>query len=242
MVIDFDQEQAWKKHVLSVYPNEAVGVLINGKFHPCVNTSPIPGQTFRVAAEELGALEVWHGPLQAMLHSHPVISSSPPKWDPRWPSTRDMDDWLKGSIPWGIVSTEGENVSDPVWLDEANPEPLLGREFIHGINDCYSIIRDWFKEQGVLLPNYARGMEWWNRGLDLYWQNFKDAGFSVIKREEVQVGDVALMQVRSPVVNHAAIVTGNNEILHHLFHRLSCNDRLDTWERVITAYVRYDKA
>lgn len=241
MVVDFTQLQAFKKHVLREYPKEACGVLVNGRFEPCQNTHFNPLESFRISAVELA---LWQGKgqhLDAILHSHPFNRNNPPKHDPIWPTTRDMVEWLKDVVPWGIVSTEGENVSDPVWLDDANPEPLVGRQFIHGINDCYSVIRDYYREQGITLPNYARGMDWWDRGLDLYTENFRHAGFEVVPREDIQLGDLLLMQVRATVVNHAAVVTGNNEILHHLFHRLSGYDRLDRWERAVVNVIRYRK-
>ncbi len=90
-----------------------------------------------------------------------------------------------------------------------------------------------------MLKNFARGMDWWDRGEDLYDQNFQAAGFIEIPMSEVTVGDCVLFKVRSPVTNHAAVITGENEILHHLFHRLSGHDSLSKWGRVINRAVRY---
>lgn len=243
MVIDFEELQAFKAHVLERYPEEACGVLVDGKFLACVNSSPTPTETFKIAADELLKIEMEHGRVQAILHSHPYDRRNAPKWNPVWPSTHDMAQWMKGSIPWGIVSTEGENVSEPVWLDESSPEPLEGRTFVHGITDCYGLFRDWYRlNWGLVLPNYARGMEWWQKGLDMYSENFEAAGFREIKASEVRVGDGVLMQVASPVINHAAVVTGPNEIMHHLIHRLSGTDSLSKWSRCVTKYIRHESS
>lgn len=232
---------AFQQHAIQQYPKEACGVLVSGEFIPTVNVADDPTANFRIAPTQIISIETGVGPIEAVLHTHPYDAKADRgKHDPRWPSTSDMTSWLKGRVPWGIASCDGEGISQVCWLDEDNPEPLVGREFIHGINDCYSVVRDWFRlERGIVLPNYARGMEWWDRGLDLYSQNFRDAGFVEINITDATVGDVCLFQVMSPVINHAAVITGPNEILHHLFHRLSGYDRLDRWHGQIRKWVRY---
>jgi cell wall-associated NlpC family hydrolase len=151
-----------------------------------------------------------------------------------------MVQWLMGDIPWGIGGTEGENVDPLVWLDEATIAPLEGREFIHGVWDCYSCVRDWYRlKKGLTIPNFPRGMEWWEKGANHYEDNYGKAGFTEVDRADTDVGDVCLMQFRSPVPNHAAVITGPNEILHHVFHRYSGSDRFDRWERVIVKFLRY---
>ena len=149
---------------------------------------------------------------------------------------------MGSNIPWGICCTDGSGISALVWLDEDHPDALVGREFIHGINDCYSLVRDWYKlERGITLMNFARGMDWWYHGEDLYDSNFERAGFCTVSMDELQVGDVLLFKVRSEVTNHAAVYTGTNEILHHLFHRCSGYDGLAKWNRVINRAVRFQK-
>lgn len=230
---------AFERHVLACYPEEACGLVINDEFVPTPNSSPTPLTNFRIDPLHL-VKATSLGKVQAVLHSHPYRLQNAPKHPAEWPSSWDMTSWMANSTPWGIVATDGEGISQPVWLDEANPEPLVGREFIHGINDCYSLVRDWFRqERNITLKNFARGMDWWDSGEDLYDQNFSLAGFVSIPFEDVQVGDCVLFKVRSPVTNHAAVVTGTNQILHHLFHRASGHDTLAKWARVINRAVRY---
>lgn len=231
--------EAFKAHVLAVYPEEACGFVVDGGFVPITNTAETPLETFRidpidyVKASKLGTV-------QAVLHSHPYKIDSHPQWPVEWPSEADMSCWMAGDLPWGIVATEGEGISQIVWLDESVIEPLEGREFLHGVHDCYGIIRDWFRvNRNVTLMNCPRNMEWWYAGKDLYSENFERAGFKAIPLVEAEAGDVVLMQVRSPVVNHAAVVTGPNQIMHHLIHRLSGTDQLSKWERHITTALRY---
>lgn len=230
---------AFRAHVLSEWPREACGLLVDNVYRPLLNTAPNPTEAFRVSPlDRVQAAGL--GTIRAVLHSHPYDLAKPPKYPPEWPSTADMVGWLADSVPWGICATEGEGISELVWLDEEHPEPMVGRQFVHGVNDCYSVVRDWFKqERGIALRNFPRGMEWWNTGADLYDANFESAGFVSIPMEQAAVGDVLLFQVRSPVTNHAAVITGPNEILHHMVNRLSGHDTLAKWQRVINRAVRY---
>jgi cell wall-associated NlpC family hydrolase len=237
MNLTAEAQAAFREHVLSEYPKEACGLIVQGEFVPSTNVAADPLTSFKIDP----LLLVEHsGNIEAVLHSHPYDIKTQHRWDPRWPSTADMQNWMLDTIPWGIVSTEGEGSSHFVWMDDSKWDPLEGREFVHGVNDCYSLVRDYFREvRDVVLPNYARGIEWWNNGQDLYSQNFAAAGFIQIDRNEVVPGDCCLFQVRSPVVNHAAVITGPDEILHHMFHRLSHKDSLRRWEKQIVRYVRY---
>lgn len=231
--------QQFTDDVIKRYPEEACGFIVSGQYIPTPNSSATPTQTFRIDPIHYVKASSF-GKVEAVLHSHPYGKHQRLTHPAEWPSTADMTAWMAGGIPWGICATNGEGITQLVWLDENNPEPLVGRQFIHGINDCYSLIRDWYKlERGIVLPNFARGMEWWDHGEDLYDQNFHAAGFDVIPLDQATVGDCVLFQVRSPVTNHAAVITGENEILHHLFHRLSGHDTLAKWGRVINKAVRF---
>ena len=81
--------------------------------------------------------------------------------------------------------------------------PLLGRQFFHGVLDCYTLVRDWYsREAGIELPDFERADDWWNQGQDLYMEQFAQAGFSRIPdAAQILPGDVILMAVRSPVAN-----------------------------------------
>lgn len=226
-------------HVIQEHPREACGFIVDGNYIPVPNSSQTPLVSFRVDPIhyiKTAAL----GEIQALLHSHPYLPGTHSQWPMEWPSTGDMETWLKGTIPWGICASDGEGITQLVWLDEEHPEPLIGREFVHGINDCFSIIRDWYKiNRSTVIPNYARGMDWWFSGKNLYEDNFEKAGFVEIDRSDIQIGDVVLIRVAAPVVNHAAIVTGENEITHHLHKRLSGVDSLAKWNKTIVRAVRF---
>jgi hypothetical protein len=96
-----------------------------------------------------------------------------------------------------------------------------GRPFIHGIFDCYTLVRDYYKRNfNIFLPtNIQRNWEWWNKGENLYLENAKDCFFE--EAEDVRKHDILLMKINSPVPNHAAIYIGDGKILHHMSGRFS---------------------
>ena len=164
------------------------------------------------------------GDVVAIVHSHPDV--------PARLSEADRVACEASELPWVIVSVmPGDN--GPVYADvgEYAPTgyvaPLVGREFHHGLLDCWSLCRDWYaREWGCELPNPPRGSEWWNDGSsDLYADAaLVSAGFTrLADAGDLALGDLILMQVRSRnlVPNHAGIYLGDGQMLHHMYGRLS---------------------
>jgi cell wall-associated NlpC family hydrolase len=124
--------------------------------------------------------------------------------------------------------------------------PLIGRGFQHGVTDCYSYIRDWYRvERGVELPQFVRDWDWWKLGDDLYAKGFASAGFTEA-HDAPQRGDVLLYTVGSKVVNHGAIYEGGGVLSHHLAtrepfdpNRLSTREAAARWERFRVHHLRY---
>jgi proteasome lid subunit RPN8/RPN11 len=224
-----------QKHFCEVWPREGVGFLGATGFKSVPNVSDDPENTFIIPPEAWTDYEADHGPVLAVLHSHP---KTPPV-----PSSADMQGQIDSAVPWGILQSSAEGCSDPTWFgDQLEPLPLIGRQFVHGVADCYSMIRDWFwQEKGIRLPDYPRDAEWWHKGGDLYSAFFGHAGFSVVPGgiEAVQPGDVFLMKLRSKVINHGGVYTGDGLILHHIEGYLSHHVPLNLWGNHVEFWVRH---
>ena len=77
---------------------------------------------------------------------------------------------VKTGLPWWLVCDDR--------LLKFNPVPrLLGREFNHGVQDCYSIIRDAYHLCGISLDDFERHDNWWYTGDNLYLDNIPRQGF-----------------------------------------------------------------
>lgn len=236
----------WQKHAISEFPNEACGfILKDGAFFPCKNISPEPRNNFIVDEDE----EVYERGIVAFLHSH-----TPGEPDERgivqpvapYPSKADMQSQMDCAYPWGISVCDGEVVTAPLWFgDQVKKRPLIGRVFVHGIWDCYSLVRDWhMEEHGIILPDYARDYLWWGTdeepGEDMYEKYFKEAGFNRVYRDNGPlVGDCFICRIKSPVLNHAGVYIGDSHLLHHVTGYLSMRSPVSRWHSKLDFLVRH---
>ena len=205
-------------HAKEESPKECCGLVavVKGKrrYFPCKNLADTPDEHFVLDPVDYAAVED-KGEIVAVIHSHPTTNHNP--------SPADRVACEQSGLPWHIVNPNTEN-----W-GYCEPEgfelPYVGREFSHGVVDCYSLCRDWYKREfGLQLRNYPRRDKWWEHGENLYLENFEREGFRRIPIAELQRGDALLMQLVSPVPNHAAIYLGDQQVLHHVQGRLSSRD------------------
>lgn len=229
-------EDHFREHALSQYPKECCGVVIvaKGKEHylPCKNIAETPSEHFILDPQDFAKAEDL-GEVIAIAHSHVNQAATP--------SQQDQVMCELTELPWYIVSVTSDATHDLVRMEPCGYKaPLIGRVFGHGVLDCYSLVRDWYaEERGVELPNFERRDGWWDKGENLYLDNFEKCGFEqlpgdvdeIIRKNQLQVGDIILMTIRSPVPNHAAIYVGDTRIVHHMINRLSSRDVYDGYWR-----------
>ncbi len=223
------------EHARAEYPKESCGLIVlkkkDGVYIPCRNISEDPAM-FVIHPEDYLAAEK-QGQITTIVHSHPDANATP--------SEADRVACEASGLPWCIVGIT--NAAPPTWhtfVPTGYKAPLIGRSFVHGILDCYTLIQDWyFQEVGAHLPHFPRAVEWWKKGDNLYLDHFGDAGF-VEAAGPLQRGDVILMQVLSDVPNHAAVYLGDDLMLHHLQNRLSAREPYGGyWKKHTAKVVRY---
>lgn len=225
-------EAAIFQHAEREYPRECCGLVVDidgtPEFRPCRNMAAL-GSTdhFILHPDDYAAAETL-GTIVAVVHSHPNASATP--------SQADRVSCEASGLLWYIASWPGQQLE---YIQPTGYQaPLVGRVWAHGVLDCYTLIRDWYKlERGVTLPDYERTDNWWRHGQNLYMENFASAGFLSVDMADMQPGDVLLMQVLANVANHAAIYLGNGVILHHLHGRLSCREVFGGYYRKHTVKV-----
>jgi proteasome lid subunit RPN8/RPN11 len=216
-------EQAIRDHARAEYPREACGVIaiVKGKerYLPCRNLASTPQENFVLSPEDWAKAEDF-GEIVAIVHSHPDV--------PARMSEADRVMCEASGLPWWIVNVTSDATGDLLRFEpDGYQAPLVGRTFSHGVLDCYSLIRDYYRVMlDIVLPDFERRDEWWLRGDDLYRKHFRDAGFEEIT-DSLREHDVVLMQLRSPQVNHGAIYIGDGLILQHLSGRMSSRDVYD---------------
>lgn len=234
-------------HAEQCYPLECCGVIVNKEYIPCRNISDHKDQ-FEIHHEDLAKAEDL-GEIQAYVHSHPDATARA--------SHMDLLQIELHNKPWVICAYP--DVEFQIYKPCGYKAPLVGRTYIHGIQDCFSIVRDFYsRELNINIPNYERHDKWWEQkeSASLYVENFQKEGF--IEVDQPQYGDVLLCRVgRTEHVNHAVIWLGDNAelksektescvgsalILHHPYGRNSTREIFGSqWQERVEKVVRYVK-
>lgn len=219
------------EHAAREYPRESCGLIVNvagkARYLACRNLSADPDAVQLDPADYAAAEDT--GQVVAFVHSHPDHTSAP--------SPHDQAVHAASRLEWWIIGSDGVHV-----MPAAGELALEGRRFLHGAVDCYTLIRDYYRQvRGVVIPDFVRTDGWWDRGENLYLANFGAAGF--VEVDSPQDGDVVLMKVLSGQPNHGAIWLDGDVLLHHLPGRLSCREVYGGYFRERTThYLRYQGA
>lgn len=113
----------------------------------------------------------------------------------------------------------------PIQRVELNLEGLEHRQFVWGESDCFSLVRDFYKQNfSIEIRDYARPSNWQADVLNLILAGFQKEGFEKLttwKLDDLRPGDVMCMCVGESNPNHFGVYTGNNEFIHHLSGNMS---------------------
>lgn len=232
--------QDMQAHAVAEFPRESCGLILMAggvaKYLARANSAENPEEDFRISPQAYAGASR-QGQILAVVHSHPG--------GPAHPSESDMAGQIASGIPWAIIpvlpcATGGTHAQRPLWWGPGVPvAPLLEREFVHGLADCYALARDWYRtEGGILLPDFPRPDTWWERGGNVLVANLAAGGF-VRCDEPEQVGDGYIMQIGAGVPNHCAVYVGDGLLLHHMAKRLSRREPVHRWRSHILYRVRY---
>lgn len=219
-----DVLEASQKHAEEEFPKESVGLVINNKYVPMKNIHSDPENHFKLHKSSVAAAAK-EGEIQAVIHSHNITFDNDTKTSvhPPHPSFDDMECQIAWGIPFGIQLVNNLGAGNIIWWGDGVPRmPYEGRVYLHGVNDCYSILKDYYNQElKIKLPEFARHDYWWERkdsegNNNLYLSNAIEQGFVQVKLSEIKPNDVILCTIRSEVPNHALIYLGGDEVLHHL--------------------------
>lgn len=204
---------AIRAHALEESPRECCGFVVQDgsglAYHRVPNTHPDPEEHFRIDGGAWAAAEDC-GEIVRVIHSHPGDGARP------IPSPLDQQQCNLSGVKWGIYAPDCDEYAEI----EPAADPLIGRDFILGHNDCWGLVMDWHAKQGVLLNDWRVPFPWWEKQYpeNLYYDNWQREGFI---ESDPAPGCMVIMQVQSDKWNHAGIITEEGQLLHHLYGRKS---------------------
>lgn len=196
-------------------------MIVNNEYIACRNIAQNDHQ-FEIHPKDLAKAEDI-GEIQAYVHSHPNASAQASELDLHQIELHEKL-WVICAYP---------DVEFQIHKPFGYKSPLMGRNYHHGWQDCYSIVRDFYqRELSIQLIDFERQDHWWElvENESLYLENFAKAGFSevdvgydypdwvsghgVLQFNKLKYGDVLLCKVgRTEHVNHAVIWLGDNGML-----------------------------
>lgn len=220
----------------AAYPKEFVALITESGVMVVENVHEDPHNHFEVSLED--TLAAHKEGLLAVVHSHCDTDLAPSKHDMLGQESMD--------IPWGIIQvSQGVATGDIWWDGKASPEPYEGRRFIHGISDCYSLVRDFYLNNGVTLPIVPREWEWWEHE-ELFDNLFEEFGFIEVPLHAARYGDMLVINVRGKFQHHCGVLLDGEEFIHHPGAnepynegRLSVRDSIHRYAPYITKVLRH---
>lgn len=222
------------KHAKKEYPNESCGIVVNNTYMGCENEYEDPSNGFKINKNTI--LKAYRsGNFQAIIHSHCDLERP-------LASQYDMERQEKSGIPWGIVDLYKRSVRQVFFFGDQLPiQDLYGRPFIHGVYDCFGLVRDYYRTKGYNIPNFPREWAWWKNGENVILENVEKAGFEIIDPDKIQHEDIVISRIRFKYPNHCGIFFDNGVVLHHWASKnsLSCEIPYNTIRKYITYGARY---
>ena len=236
-MLDMYWKESFKNYAKNQAPDEACGLLaiIKGKerFWPCKNLAEGKFEFFILDPDDWADCEDT-GEIIGVVHSHPVGSATA--------SDNDKAACEHLGFPYYIYSIEHdhwEQLEPSGWKAPS----LIGRKFIWGKYDCWSIISDWYLEtKNIKLKEWERPKRikefienpLFERGLPL-------TGFKKQPNNDcLQVGDVLLFQSITGNLDHVAVYIGDMMILNHNIKSLSCRELFDLrYQQALRGVYRY---
>ena len=222
-----------RKHFEKEYPREGCGIIgiVKGKkrWFPCNNVAE-DDNDFVLCSNDYFRIRQ-QADIAAIVHSHPNASNEA--------SENDIKYCNALGIPYYIFSFPEMdlNIVEP----EKNFNPLIGREYQFGVQDCFEAARDWLASKNIEIPQRAAWEDdWWEKGLNYFTEErIKEWGLKKVL--EPKENDVLIFQVEASVPNHCGVYLGNDIFFHHAVNRLSCRESLyPFWGQHLVGIYRYE--
>tara|TARA_R100000773_G_scaffold43178_1_gene41260 strand:- start:775 stop:1482 length:708 start_codon:yes stop_codon:yes gene_type:complete len=230
-------KESFKKYAQEQAPNEACGLLavIEGckTFWPCKNLAEGKHEFFMLDPEDWAECEDT-GEILGVIHSHPVGAAMA--------SDADKAACEHIGFPYYIYSIYHDHwicIEPTGWKAPS----LIGRKFIWGKYDCWSIVTDWLKEnKNIDIPYWERPktIKEFLSNPEFEYALPKLNFIKQLNTDNLQIGDVLLFEGRKNILNHVAVYIGDMMILNHNRKGLSCREFFGLkYQKALRSVYRY---
>jgi len=236
--IKLNKEQlfAIEKETLDKFPNEMCGFIIQNSFIPVENIAETPETSFKLDKKDI----IKYLPTaKAIIHSHCRKSNYNNLFDIRTPSYADRVKQQTTNLPWLIVGSEGLTVTDILQFPRIPNKQYLNRRFIWTINDCYTLVQDYFRfEFDITLKDavYPEDLTNLHSSHNLFEPFIEEYGFKEIEFNNLINGDLVILNYVGLDGNHLGIYHNGN-IIHQ--DSISKEEPLEYYLSNINKVLRY---
>lgn len=132
--------------------------------------------------------------------------------------------------------------SDKFYIIKPELKDYLYKDFIIGTNDCFSLMRNYFKQElNIHINNFNREDNWYVISPNLIADNFSKEGFIEIDDVgKLKTNDIFLFGNNKSELYHIGIYQGNNLFLHHPRDSKSCIEDLNLhWLNKLMVIIRH---
>ena len=211
-------------HAKDQDPKESCGLLLNirgkEKYFACKNLSTWANQCFIIDPEDyVKGSDL--GDIIAIIHSHPTTQPIA--------SEADMISCEQSNLPWHIINPKTEQWGS--YKPNGYKAPLIGRQWVWGVTDCWALVRDWYKQElGITLRDWERPITPEEFIANPMFEQCAEAtGFKQLEpQKKLENGDLLFMSIMTTGLNHVAIFL-DGDVLHHLADRISCREPYNEW-------------
>jgi proteasome lid subunit RPN8/RPN11 len=168
------------------------------------------------------------GKLCGVYHSHPD--------DDSLFSETDIEYAEEFALPIYVYGLKDKKFAE--YIPSSYEINLEGLPFVWGLFDCFSIVRNYFRQKHKLfISDYDRDESFANSNSNIIIENMNREKFFIVENKDIQNDDVLLFKSNRIFPHHFGVFVGNSRILHHPLGRLSTIELLTEKEIKSLSYV-----
>ena len=218
-----------KQKSLEKIPEEFCGLLVdkNNKtiLYPCKNISHHPEKFCLLnPVDYIHAADI--GKIVGYVHSH----------ENQFTSVIDNFNAFSHSLFSVVYSWK----FDKFYIIDPALKSYLNLEFKIGQSDCFTLVRNYYKDKlNIQINDYYRDENWYKKNPRIVLENYVEEGFTICTLNEVRENDIILFGINENVC-HMGIYLDAGYILHQQNGKRSIIEELsDKWKDRIVLIVRH---